>query len=285
MNHKLDSLTPRAVEIIEHKSTEKPFTGKYNENKNTGTYICRKCGLALFRSQSKFESGCGWPSFDEEIENAVARFPDADGRRTEICCARCNSHLGHVFQGENFTKANIRHCVNSLSLDFVDNIKVTDTQEGVFAAGCFWGVEYYFKKCPGVLKTEVGYIGGSKANPTYEEVCSKKSGYLEAVRVIFDPQVTDFEKITKYFFEIHDATQTDGQGPDLGPQYLSAIFYFNEEQKTISNKIIHVLKDMGHKISTQVFSMKPFWAGEDYHQNYYEKTQKSPYCHRYSKIF
>jgi peptide methionine sulfoxide reductase msrA/msrB len=285
MSFKSESLTPSEQAILEEKSTERPFVGIYTDLEIQGTYLCRKCGLALFRSSSKFHSGCGWPSFDAEIPGAVASCPDADGRRTEIVCARCQGHLGHVFAGEGFTKANIRHCVNSLSLDFIEDLNVTDTEEAIFAAGCFWGVEYYFKKCPGVLKTQVGYTGGSKKNPTYEEVCSKKSGHFEALRVIFDPQKINFENLTKYFFEIHDPSQSDGQGPDLGPQYLSAIFYFNEQQKKASQSIIQMLLDKGIRVQTQLLPVKEFWMAEDYHQDYYQKTNKQPYCHRYSKIF
>ncbi len=193
--------------------------------------MCKQCGLALFRSQTKFHSGCGWPSFDEEIPNAVKSVPDADGRRTEILCARCNAHLGHVFAGEGYTAKSIRHCVNSLSLDFVSDNKVIDTQEAIFAAGCFWGVEYYFKKLPGILKTEVGYTGGSKQNPTYENVCNKNTGHYEALRVIFNPAVVSYEKVTKYFFEIHDPTQTDGQGhktPTFHANHILLIMFGSE---------------------------------------------------------
>ena len=241
MEFKKSSLALESLNIIEKKGTEIPFTGKWNDSKMVGTYLCRQCGLALFRSQTKFQSGCGWRSFDEEIPYSVKSIPDADGRRTEILCSRCDAHLGHVFSGEGYTSKSIRHCVNSLSLDFVSDNKVTDTQEAIFAAGCFWGVEYYFKKLPGVLKTEVGYTGGEKQNPTYKEVCSKNTGHFEALRVIFDPKVVTYEKIIKYFFEIHDATQTDGQGPDVGPQYLSAIFYFNENFLLFVNSNVNEL--------------------------------------------
>lgn len=116
---KFNTLSREEERIILHKNTETPFSGKYDTFFKDGTYICRKCNAPLYVSDSKFHSGCGWPSFDQEIENAVIHIPDSDGMRTEIQCAVCKAHLGHVFVGEHFTSRNVRHCVNSLSLQFV----------------------------------------------------------------------------------------------------------------------------------------------------------------------
>ena len=282
---KSNSLSESILAIIQNKGTEAPFTGEYNDFDSKGTYLCRQCGLALFRANTKFHSGCGWPSFDNNIEGTVLRIPDKDGTRTEITCVRCNGHLGHVFQGEHFTFSNTRHCVNSLSLDFVPNVEVMDTQEVILAAGCFWGVEYYFKKLPGVLKVEAGYTGGAKKAPTYREICMGQTGHVEAVRVIFDVNKITYEQVIKFFFEIHDPTQQNGQGPDLGSQYLSKVFYYNEEQKQIAAELSQKLIETGYAIATVLEPVKIFWPAEEYHQDYYQKTAKMPYCHRYIRRF
>lgn len=282
---KSNSLPPHVLRIIRDKNTEHPFSGEYETLDQAGTYLCRQCGLALFRSDFKFHSMCGWPSFDEDIDGHVKQQPDQDGRRIEIVCARCDGHLGHVFEGEGFTAKNIRHCVNSLSLDFVNDKHVTDTEEAIFAAGCFWGVEYYFKQLPGVLKTEVGYSGGQKNYPSYEEVCNKNTGHYEVIRVLYDPKKINFTQLTKYFFEIHDPEQTNGQGPDLGKQYLSVVFYYTDEQKNIAQKLIDYLIQKNYRIATQLLPISIFWPAELYHQDYYTKTGKQPYCHRYIKRF
>lgn len=277
-------LTDLEKHVILNKGTERPFTGKFYDFNEKGTYVCKQCGAPLYHSSFKFESGCGWPSFDDEIKGAVKRVPDADGRRTEIVCANCDAHLGHVFLGEGFTSKNTRHCVNSVSMDFIpDNEKKLDT--AIFAGGCFWGVEYYMKKIPGVLTVESGYIGGTVDNPTYEQVCSKKTGHAEAVRVTYDPKKTDYETLAKAFFELHDPTQVGGQGPDIGDQYRSEVFYTTPEQKDIAEKLVKQLQDKGYKVVTAITPATRFWEAEDYHQNYYDRKGSLPYCHGYTKRF
>ena len=282
---KLKSLTPDVIHIIKDKGTELPFSSKENELKDEGSYLCRGCGSALFRSECKFNSGCGWPSFDDEIAGAITRKLDGDGRRTEILCSYCHAHLGHVFVGEYFTPKNLRHCVYSLSIEFIENTDVMKTEEVILGGGCFWGVEFLMRKLPGVLSTEVGYIGGKTDKPTYEQVCSHTTGYIEAVKIIFDPEKISYEKIIKYFCEIHNPEQSDGQGPDIGSQYISCIFYFDDCQKKSAENIIDQLKNKGFKVSTQLKPVSVFWKAEDYHQQYYEKNKKAPYCHFYTKRF
>lgn len=281
---KYNELTPEEEYVILHKGTERPYTGKLLNNKAAGTYICKRCDAPLYRSEDKFESHCGWPSFDDEIKNAVKRVEDADGRRTEILCANCGAHLGHVFLGEGFTPKQTRHCVNSISMKFIpaDGKKL---RKVYFASGCFWGTEYFFMKAEGVKQTSVGFMGGHINNPTYKQVCEKNTGHLETTEVVFDPALTTYEKMVRLFFETHDFTQTDGQGPDIGPQYLSCIFYSSPQEKEIAQKYIDLLTDKGYKVATLLKPASTFWKAEDYHQQYYEYKGTKPYCHKYTKIF
>ncbi|MCX6244963.1 MAG: bifunctional methionine sulfoxide reductase B/A protein [Bacteroidetes bacterium] len=278
-------LTPEEERVIVNKGTEAPFTGKYEKFDGKGVYTCKRCGAPLYRSDDKFDAHCGWPSFDDEIKGAVKRVPDADGMRTEIQCAKCGAHLGHVFLGEEFTPKNSRHCVNSISLEFVPEASIPKTDTAIFAGGCFWGVEYYMQKLKGVKSVTSGYTGGHKDHPTYEEVCTGKTGHYEAVEVVFDPLVTSYETVARMFFEIHDPTQMNHQGPDYGEQYRSAVFYRNEEQKKVAEKLIKLLKDKGYNIVTELRKASVFWKAEDYHQEYYEHKGTLPYCHGYVKRF
>ena len=281
----LNKLTPDEERVIVNKGTEAPFAGKYDHFFKAGTYVCKRCGAPLYRSSDKFDSGCGWPAFDDEIPGAVRRTLDADGIRTEITCARCGAHLGHVFEGEMLTDKNVRHCVNSISLNFVPAETEVKAETAYFAAGCYWGTEYLLKEFDGVISTKVGYMGGHKDNPTYKQVCSGKTGHVEAVEVVFDPSKTDYEKVTKYFFEIHDPTQLNRQGPDIGEQYSSVVFYTSDSQKETTEKLIDILKTKGYDVVTKLLKADKFWPAEDYHQDYYEVRGGTPYCHVYTKRF
>ncbi|MGL5786682.1 MAG: bifunctional methionine sulfoxide reductase B/A protein [Bacteroidales bacterium] len=290
---KYNELNDAEKHVILNKGTERPFTGEYTNNKSAGTYVCKQCNAPLYESKDKFDSGCGWPSFDDEIEGAVIRIPDPDGMRTEIICANCGAHLGHVFLNEGFTAKDTRHCVNSISLVFIPNgtpLKPTikmkqDVSKAYFASGCFWGTEYYFRKLKGVKATAVGFMGGHVDNPSYKDVCTKTTGHVETTEIEYDPKEVSYEDLVKYFFETHDFTQADGQGPDIGPQYLSVIFYSTPEEKAIAEKYIKILEEKGYKVATTLRPASEFWKAEDYHQQYYEHKGSTPYCHSYKKIF
>ena len=284
-NMNYNKLTPEEERVIINKGTEAPYTGEYTDNKSEGIYICRQCDAPLYKSESKFDSNCGWPSFDDEIDGAVKRIPDADGRRTEIVCSNCGGHLGHVFLGEKFTEKNTRHCVNSISMKFTSSEKEQITERAIFASGCFWGTEYHFQKVEGVISTKVGYTGGHIENPTYKQVSSGSTGHAEALEVIFNPEKVSFEQLAILYFETHDPSQINRQGPDIGEQYRSEIFYLSEDQKKISEKLIAVLNDKEIDVVTKLTPAGKFWEAEEYHQDYYSKTGGSPYCHIYIKKF
>ena len=279
-----NKLTPEEERVIINKGTEYPFTGEYVNNKKSGTYVCKRCNAPLYKSDDKFDSQCGWPSFDDEIPGAVKRIPDPDGMRTEIVCNNCGAHLGHVFLGEGFTNKQTRHCVNSISLKFIPDT-VKNEKKAYFASGCFWGTEYYFQKAKGVVETTVGFMGGHVDHPTYQQVCTGETGHLELTEVDYDPAKTSYEDLVKLFFETHDFTQTNGQGPDIGSQYLSCIFYSTDEEKTIAQKYIDILASKGFRVATMLKPVSHFWKAEDYHQQYYENKGTTPYCHVYREIF
>lgn len=286
-NKTMKPLTDAQKRILIDKGTEAPFTGKYFKHSQQGTYNCAACGAALYRSDDKFESECGWPSFDDEIDGAVKRVPDKDGRRTEIVCAGCGGHLGHVFTGEKFTAKDTRHCVNSLSLDFeasaVEAVPVAQT--AIFAGGCFWGVEHLMQKQTGVINVESGYTGGTVANPTYEQVCTGRTGHAEAVRVSYNPAQVSYETLAKLFFEIHDPEQIGGQGPDLGSQYRSEIFYNSAAERTVLDGLVAQLGGKGYKIATRLTPATTFYPAEAYHQDYYVRKGTEPYCHALTSRF
>lgn len=276
-------LTDEERHVIVDKGTEFPYTGNLLNVEDKGTYSCRNCGADLYHSEAKFDSWCGWPSFDEEIEGAVKHSLDADGWRTELTCANCGAHLGHVFYGEGYTAKNTRHCVNSISMDFTpDGWK---PKKAIFAGGCFWGVEYYLEQMPGVVSVVSGYTGGRVGHPFYEAVLTGLTGHFEAVEVTYNPYKVTYRELAKRFFEIHDPTQANGQGPDIGEQYRSAVFYSNAEERGIAEDLIRQLREKGFTVATELRKASRFWAAEDYHQDYYSRKGNLPYCHAYNNRF
>lgn len=296
----MPSLTPAEAAVIINKGTERPGTGKYLYVKAAGTYVCRACGAPLYISRDKFDSDCGWPAFDDAVPGAVREDLDADGRRVEILCMNCGGHLGHVFRGERLTPKNVRHCVNSISLHFVpegeslsgtsaEKKRASGTGEGeeqrpseaataVFGGGCFWGVEHIFAGTPGVLDAESGYSGGTDPDPTYEEVCTGETGHAEVVKVTYDPRRISYEELARLFFELHDPTQRDRQGFDVGSQYRSILFYNNEEEKRTAERLIALLQDNGYKVVTALSPASAFHPAEGYHQDYLVKHPERR-CH------
>jgi peptide methionine sulfoxide reductase msrA/msrB len=158
-------------------------------------------------------------------------------------------------------------------------------ETAIFAGGCFWGVQYFFEKAKGVVDTKVGYTGGHVDNPTYEEVCSHTTGHYEAIQVTYDNRVTNYEAMARLFFNIHDPTQSNGQGPDIGQQYMSVIFYANDAQKQTAQKLINELNAKGYKIATVLKPATTFWPAEEYHEHHYDREGTTPYCHRFQDKF
>lgn len=280
---KLNPLAPEEEKVIKEKGTEKPFSGEYDNFTREGLYLCRQCNSPLYESKDKFDAHCGWPSFDQEIEGAVKRQLDKDGIRTEILCATCGAHLGHVFEGEQITEKNIRHCVNSLSMQFVpQRFETGEKHSAVFAGGCFWCIEAVFQELRGVLSAVSGYSGGHVASPDYESVKKGNTGHSESVEIVYDSVIIRYKDLLDIFFSIHNPTTLNRQGTDVGPQYRSVIFYKTLEQKKEAEEIIAELdksKIFEDPIVTEVQPFVRFYPAEENHQEYYERNKdKNPYC-------
>jgi peptide methionine sulfoxide reductase msrA/msrB len=265
-------LTFEEKHILKDKGTEAPFTGEYNEHFEAGIFICRACDNPLYESNTKFNSGCGWPSFDDEIEGAITHYEDLSGGRvrTEICCKKCDGHLGHVFVGEQITAKDTRHCVNSLSIRFKSYSKL---QRATFGAGCFWSVEKLFKATEGVYLTSVGYMGGDTDKPTYKEVCTGTTNHVEVVDLYFNSEKVSYSTLLNLFWANHNPTTLNRQGFDSGTQYRSIVFYHNEQQLIeVEQSIKEQQENWENEIVTQVIDSSTFYRAEEYHQNYLNKN-------------
>lgn len=280
-------LTPEQFRVTRQKGTEAPFTGQYVNTTTPGTYCCVCCGEPLFSSDAKFPTECGWPGFSKPIDaKGIAELQDLSHnmRRTEVQCKKCGAHLGHVFN-DGPKPTGLRYCINSVAVKLEpkkaadekpasDKARSANLEKATFAGGCFWGVEEVFRQIRGVKKTTVGYEGGTVANPTYQQVCGHRTGHAESLELEFDPAEVTYDQLLEVFFSIHNPTTKDRQGPDIGPQYRSEIFYHSSEQKAAAEAMKKKLGASGKFKAPIVTLIEPavkFWPAEDYHQRYFEK--------------
>ncbi len=282
-------LTPEQFRVMRRKGTEHPFkeTCPIPPKGQNGIYQCAGCSTDLFKYDAKFESGTGWPSFWEPVSelNIILKADNSFGmQRTEVLCARCGAHLGHVFD-DGPPPAGKRYCINAVALKLADRSIPDDPgpvlEKAAFAAGCFWGVEAAFQQAEGVVSATSGYMGGKTKNPTYEQVCTGKTGHAETVLVEYDPAKITYEQLLKLFFSMHDPTTLNRQGPDSGSQYRSAIFYYTPQQEREALDFKKKLQDSNkfkNPIVTEISPAGEFYKAEEYHQKYFEKQGIKPTC-------
>ncbi len=297
-------LSAEQFAVTQQCGTEPAFRNAYWDNHKPGIYVDVVSGEPLFSSLDKFDSGTGWPSFTQPVKGTdiVEKKDSAFGMvRTEVRSKVADSHLGHVFDDGPADKGGLRYCINSASLKFIPLeemdqagygqyldpfvkaglIKAPLHETAVLAGGCFWGMEEIIRKIPGVIKTTVGYTGGTTANPTYEDVCTGGTGHAEAIQVEFDSARLSYESLLDYFFRMHDPTTLNRQHNDVGTQYRSAIFYTSEAQKKTAESVKAKWDKSGKfsPITTEITAASKFYSAEDYHQKYLAKNPGGYTCH------